>query len=1181
MKNFFTLFVSLFICLIANQTFASHMMGMDISYTCLGGNVYHITLSFYRDCAGINAPTSATINAESASTGLTATATLNTTINGVEVSPLCASQISQSSCNGGPLPGVQQYVYEGDITLPGVAGDWIVYYEDCCRNAAITNIAAASSYGIRIECHIDNTNGLCDNSPVFTTLPVPYICANQPFNYNHGAFDIDGDSLAYTLIDPMDWLGGAPIPYIAPFSPAYPLSTTTGSVVFDPTTGQMSFTPNATQITVVAVRVDEYRNGVWVGSTTRDIQLVILNCTNQVPQVGSPTNVSGGYATGSTYFEVCPGQALSFQLQGTDPDVGQNLTVTTNLAAVIPGANVSTSGTNPVTINFNWQPSGTDTGFHSFTLTIHDDACPIQGQQIYSYQIYVLAGTSAGPDQTICGNMSAQLQATGGTVFQWTPATGLSNQNISNPIATPTVTTTYVVNSNLTGGCSNTDTMVVFVVPDFTYTVTPTLDTICLNQQSQLSIVGSAGGAPYTYSWTPAASLLGANTGTPSASPSVNTTYHVTITNYGGCTKYDSAVVVVAGIAPPLNLVATPQTICVGQTSQLDMNPVVGGNYCTPTYSIACSSGDFIDNFTFNTLSNLASGCNGSPNNYIYYVGTPTTTVNLGSTYPISMQAGASWGQGFGVWIDYNQNGSFADPGEFVYTSGISGTSLFSGNVTIPVTAIPGWTRLRVLCRYATVPGAGDYCVSGTFGECEDYDLYIDGGSLTYQWSPASSLSNPNIKNPVATPLTTTTYTLTVTSGGFCSNTDTVIVNVITNYTTSAGNDTSVCFGQSATLHAAPANNWTWTSIPAGFSSNLQNPVVTPSVVTTYVLFAQNASGCGAFDTVVVHFNQLSGLSAGVDVTICQGDTTQLASAGTWVAYSWSPALGLSNPNVANPLAFPTSTTSYILLATDANGCQGFDTMVLTVDVPLNLVMTGDTITCPGIPVNIGVDQGTTFLWSPISYVADPQAQNTTAAPMVPTTYMVAVQDQFGCYSYDSVFIDIYPPTPVYASDDQSIYLGETAILSAYMQGGVSFVWSPAEGISNPGTQSVEVSPLVTTTYTVTGTNAYGCSKTDETVVFILPSCPDILMPNTFTPNGDSYNDVIIPFIKGKGVIVEYEIYDRWGERIFYTDHPDLAWNGKLNNHENDCSSGVYVYHVVTLCEGSRHEYQGNITLLR
>ncbi|MEI7803297.1 MAG: gliding motility-associated C-terminal domain-containing protein, partial [Bacteroidota bacterium] len=331
MRKIFTLFTFLFLAVSFNSK-ATHMMGMDISYTCLGNNTYHITLSFYRDCSGAaQAPTSADITASSAICGQTMTVTLAETVFGIEVSPLCPSQIAQSSCNGGALPGVQQYVYEGDITLPVACTDWVIYYENCCRNAAITNISGASSYGIRIEAHIDNTNGLCDNSPVFTTLPVPYICANQPFNYNHGAFDIDGDSLVYTLIDPMDWLGGAPIPYVFPFSPAYPLSTTSGSVTFSPSTGQMSFTPNATQITVVAVRVDEYRNGVWVGSTTRDIQLVVLNCNNQVPTVGSPTNITGGYATGPTSFEVCPGQPLAFQILGTDPDASNVLTVLTNL----------------------------------------------------------------------------------------------------------------------------------------------------------------------------------------------------------------------------------------------------------------------------------------------------------------------------------------------------------------------------------------------------------------------------------------------------------------------------------------------------------------------------------------------------------------------------------------------------------------------------------------------------------------------------------------------------------------------------------------------------------------------------------------------------------------------------------------------------------------------------------
>jgi hypothetical protein len=146
--------------------------------------------------------------------------------------------------------------------------------------------------------------------------------------------------------------------------------------------------------------------------------------------------------------------------------------------------------------------------------------------------------------------------------------------------------------------------------------------------------------------------------------------------------------------------------------------------YCTPTYSSLCSSADYIENFSFNTIVNNMSGCNGNPNNYIFY-SSLSTTVNPGNSYAISMQSGAFWGQGFGVWIDYNIDGDFADPGEFVYSSPTSGTGVFSGMVTIPGSATTGTTRLRVRCAYATVPTATDICTNFFYGETEDYVVVI------------------------------------------------------------------------------------------------------------------------------------------------------------------------------------------------------------------------------------------------------------------------------------------------------------------------------------------------------------------------------------------------------------------------------------------------------------------------
>lgn len=154
---------------------ASHMMGADISYTCLGGNQYQISLNVYRDCDGIAVSTNYDVTVSSASCGVTQTLTLNqASSTGIEVSPLCAAQLSQSTCNGGTLPGVQQYLYQATITLPQQCNDWVIATTDvdfCCRNSSITNLTSASSEDLHVRATLNNTNGLCNNAPFFYYPP--------------------------------------------------------------------------------------------------------------------------------------------------------------------------------------------------------------------------------------------------------------------------------------------------------------------------------------------------------------------------------------------------------------------------------------------------------------------------------------------------------------------------------------------------------------------------------------------------------------------------------------------------------------------------------------------------------------------------------------------------------------------------------------------------------------------------------------------------------------------------------------------------------------------------------------------------------------------------------------------------------------------------------------------------
>lgn len=146
--------------------------------------------------------------------------------------------------------------------------------------------------------------------------------------------------------------------------------------------------------------------------------------------------------------------------------------------------------------------------------------------------------------------------------------------------------------------------------------------------------------------------------------------------------------------------------------------------YCLPTYSISCTSDDYINNVTFGSINNLNTGCANSSNNYSDYTNL-STVVQATMSYPISVQAGPIYSQGIGVWIDYNQNQSFADPGEFVYATPTATTALTTGSITIPPGALSGTTRMRVLCRWNSTITSANSCGSFSYGEVEDYTVII------------------------------------------------------------------------------------------------------------------------------------------------------------------------------------------------------------------------------------------------------------------------------------------------------------------------------------------------------------------------------------------------------------------------------------------------------------------------
>jgi len=267
-------------------------------------------------------------------------------------------------------------------------------------------------------------------------------------------------------------------------------------------------------------------------------------------------------------------------------------------------------------------------------------------------------------------------------------------------------------------------------------------------------------------------------------------------------------------------------------------------------------------------------------------------------------------------------------------------------------------------------------------------------GNNTYSWTSNPLGFTSNLANPSVSPMVTTTYYLTVTNGT-CSSRDTVIIS-FGSLSVNAGPDRANCPGISTAIGSSPIAGYTynWISIPSGFNSNLSNPVVSPTVTTSYIITATNAT-CTGKDTVVVTVLAPPVANAGPDKSICNGSATGVLIGTQAVAgntYAWSPAAGLNATNIAQPNARPLVNTFYTLTVTNASGCSSIDQVAVNL-TPGFVINITDTLydICLGDQIRIGVrpQAGYTYVWTstPSGYYSiNP---NPLVSPVVSTVYLL------------------------------------------------------------------------------------------------------------------------------------------------------------------------------------------------
>jgi gliding motility-associated-like protein len=301
----------------------------------------------------------------------------------------------------------------------------------------------------------------------------------------------------------------------------------------------------------------------------------------------------------------------------------------------------------------------------------------------------------------------------------------------------------------------------------------------------------------------------------------------------------------------------------------------------------------------------------------------------------------------------------------------------------------------------------------------------------------------------------------------------------------SAGPDIQFCLGSSGQLLASGAVAYNWLPISGLNDPAIPDPFCSATVSTVYTVTGTDANGCKNFDSVAVTVLTLPAPDAGPDQTICEGDQAQLTGSGG-STYSWQPALGLSDPTIANPLAQPATTTTYTVTVTDANGCPGNDSVTITVN-PVPVVSAGpDIVTCIGMPVQLSAAGGINYSWQPASSLSDPNVANPMASPNSTTTYTVTVTDANGCVNADSVQLTVFLLPPADAGPDQAICPGDTATLSG--SGGVNYQWQPAGTLSDPSVPAPHAFPAANVTYTITVTDVNGCVATDSVTVTVHPA---------------------------------------------------------------------------------------------
>lgn len=763
--------------------------------------------------------------------------------------------------------------------------------------------------------------------------------------------------------------------------------------------------------------------------------------------------------------------------------------------------------------------------------------------------------------------------------YEWQPQTDLSNPFISNPIAAPTTTTTYMLFVS-DGICIDTITQVVNV--ENLFIDAGNNQTICLGHSFNLNPTISGDAVRYYwYDHPQMQNRINSDITDPDLliTPSLTTTYYLIVEGLY-CEAMDSITVTVSYV----ELLPTEDFIvCYQDSIQIYVEPTIQGNYSYQWQPVSTIlSGENTQNPLVLTLQNTVYsvtvtnefGCMAVADVSVIIrqyqanpeLVMPTCYGSTNGSIALSVTGGTT--PYYYDWSNGGSSSSLSNLGEGIYSvtitdaTGCSGVDSFR---LIQPTEVEVFLveSQNVLCNQIC---NGSLTVAATGG----YSPY------NYQWI------HGDVGN-VADSLCAGSYTVIVTDAHNCPQSSVFTIADTSDNLLLYEIIPISCFGDCNGAINVQTDfgqfnyQFTW-------NDSLYQDSIAGLCAGDYHAFAVVDNGC-TYDLFLqidepqlLEIHNLYTLSPP-----CYGDTDGalfFSVSGGTEPYTFLVDNIPSDNEVHN---LPPG--QHAISVIDTNGCR-LDTTVSI--LPADLILITEQHFSPPCPdacagsIDVSVQGGTIpyrYLWN--TGAVTPQLNGLCAG-----TYTVTVSDRHQCLSQLTVVLtdsSLFPIDIQAWSDEDTLFAGESTTLhSTELQPPFTYQWFPTKGVQNPNAATTIVTPSSTTNYIIIVSDEYGCTQSDTIRIFvkeIICDEPYVFIPNAFSPNQDGKNDVL--FVRGEVIeSIKLEIFDRWGEKVFQSMSLEEGWNGTFRG--KDCQQGVYDYYLEVRCMGQQQFFKkGNVTLLR